>query len=276
MKSLIVFSLFATATCALIACDASERMLPSSLAELDDNLLGKWQLHSITRDGKLTKPSEKNATTFELKQKSFSGNGPCNHYSGKFQIDESGKFQIQEQQWTEMACDDAAIMELESLYVSALGNATQLTFKEGQLILSDGTDKNKVVFIRFEEPAARDFQKTEWTLTAFEETSGEGDMASVSATPVLDSTSVTLTIDEGQFSGSGGCNRYGGKVEITDNKLKFGPAFSTRKLCGEEVMNQERRFLETLSKMTSYKIKGDRLTLLDENGKLSLQFSAKK
>lgn len=84
---------------------------------------------------------------------------------------------------------------------------------------------------------------------------------------VIDTAQTTLTIaQDGAVSGSGGCNRYFGKATFSEDALTFGAMGSTYMQCPPALMNQERKFLETLEKTHSYKLDMGKLVLLDGEG----------
>lgn len=87
------------------------------------------------------------------------------------------------------------------------------------------------------------------------------------ASPVEGSV-IDMTIQEGQVSGSAGCNTYTGPATVDEsgNTMTLGPDIaSTMMACGEDVMSQEQRFLDGLTRVTSYEMANDTLTLLDAN-----------
>ncbi|MGU3574858.1 META domain-containing protein [Brucellaceae bacterium C25G] len=82
---------------------------------------------------------------------------------------------------------------------------------------------------------------------------------------VIDNAQSTLSIKEdGSVSGSGGCNRYFGKVEIKEEDLTFGQMGSTFMMCPPALMDQERKFFDILAAAKSYKIELGKLLLLNE------------
>lgn len=76
-----------------------------------------------------------------------------------------------------------------------------------------------------------------------------------------------------RISGSGGCNRITGSITLDGNKLRFGQMASTRMACVSG-MEQEDRFLRSLSTIERYKINGSHLTLLDKSGAAVAEFDA--
>jgi uncharacterized lipoprotein YbaY/heat shock protein HslJ len=73
--------------------------------------------------------------------------------------------------------------------------------------------------------------------------------------------------------GSGGCNRLSGNYTLDSERLVFSRAAGTLMAC-RDGMEQERAFLDTLAQVTSWRVDGQRLTLLDERAAPLLQFEA--
>ncbi|MEM8680458.1 MAG: META domain-containing protein [Planctomycetota bacterium] len=72
--------------------------------------------------------------------------------------------------------------------------------------------------------------------------------------------------DEGQVSGSSGVNRYTGQAKIEGTQIRFGPLASSRMAGPPELMREEQRFLEALSKVTHYRmLSNQRLALRNEH-----------
>ncbi|GAA5540380.1 MULTISPECIES: YbaY family lipoprotein [Brucella/Ochrobactrum group] len=86
---------------------------------------------------------------------------------------------------------------------------------------------------------------------------------------VIDNAQTTLTVtSDGSVSGSGGCNRYFSKATVTGENISFAEVGSTYMQCPPALMNQERKFLDTLTRTRSYKIDTvGKLVLLDQEGK---------
>ena len=102
-----------------------------------------------------------------------------------------------------------------------------------------------------------------WTLTELD------------GTPAIEGTLVTLTFSDGKVFGSGGCNQYNGSATWGEGDLTIEPTIaSTRMACQEPVMNQESAFLAILPQATAYRVGGDALDLLDEDGAVLARLSA--
>lgn len=87
---------------------------------------------------------------------------------------------------------------------------------------------------------------------------------------VAEGVQTTLEIaEDGSFSGTGGCNRYGGRLTVEGEGVTFGPAAATRMACPPPAMQQEGAFFEALGKVAGFSLdaEGRKLTLSDKAGK---------
>jgi heat shock protein HslJ len=87
--------------------------------------------------------------------------------------------------------------------------------------------------------------------------------------PVVERSHLTITLGEdGRAYGSAGCNHWFASYSRDGDKLNFGQAGATRKMCAPELMEQEQRFLETLSQVQRWDVSGiDQLRLWPAAGK---------
>lgn len=76
------------------------------------------------------------------------------------------------------------------------------------------------------------------------------------------------------LTGSGGCNRLIGGYTVDGDRLSFMGVASTKMAC-VQAMDQERVFLESLSTVARWRIDGERMELLDNQGAAVLQFEAR-
>jgi len=98
-----------------------------------------------------------------------------------------------------------------------------------------------------------DLQGAEWVLTDFAWNE-----------PAPEDPEVTLLFEEDKISGNAGCNGYFGGFEEAGEVptgLAFGPLGATRKMCPEEAMTVEDRFLKQLGSVTSYSYLAGKLAL---------------
>jgi len=81
-----------------------------------------------------------------------------------------------------------------------------------------------------------------------------------------DKTYATLVFNPGRISGSGGCNRFSGVLEVKADTWQASDIALTRMECAPELMKEEASFIGALEAARSHKIEGGVLTLLDESG----------
>lgn len=73
---------------------------------------------------------------------------------------------------------------------------------------------------------------------------------------------------EEKLSGNTGCNNFFASYKVNDNKILISNSGATKKLCFGKVNNYEFLFLQALSRVDSYEIERNYLTLLSEEGKI--------
>ena len=80
---------------------------------------------------------------------------------------------------------------------------------------------------------------------------------------------------ESSVSGFGGCNRLMGKVEVVGDQLGFPGLGSTKRLCAEG-SKLEDAFTGALRQVSSFKLNGDKLTLLGDGARELLSLTQVK
>lgn len=99
----------------------------------------------------------------------------------------------------------------------------------------------------------------EWTLVSY----GDANNPTL-ALPNVE-TSINFGTD-GQFGGTVGCNSFGADYKISEDKITFGPAFSTLMFC-EGTMDQETVILNIVSEqMLNVELTENQLTLTSQDG----------
>lgn len=92
--------------------------------------------------------------------------------------------------------------------------------------------------------------------------SGAWELVSLNGAPVVEGTTISLEMKDGQAGGSSGCNSYGGSVEVDGEKIHFGDMNMTLMACTDAgMMAQEGTYLGALGAVESFKVDGDTLTL---------------
>lgn len=96
----------------------------------------------------------------------------------------------------------------------------------------------------------------------------EWSLVTVQGMEVLDGTSVTMLFaEDGQLTGSGGCNRYNGTWEAgDDDALTLDAGAMTLMGCDEPIITQEQAFTGALAAAASFRLDDDTLSLRDAEG----------
>ena len=108
-------------------------------------------------------------------------------------------------------------------------------------------------------------ENTHWSLVSF------GSLSEGQA--VIEGSSITLLMANGQAGGYGGCNSYGGTYQAAGNTISFGEITRTERACVEEnVTEQESRYFEALQSAARFERMDNLLVLSDESGNEVLTF----
>jgi len=160
------------------------------------------------------------------------------------------------------------IMDQEDRYLALLANVSSYRVKGGRLILADAAGADLLVFEQAARASDLPLAGTDWVLESY---STGGDAVS----SVIAGTTVTAAFDDdGNVTGSAGCNHYGGRYSLDGANLSISSLYSTKMHCNhpEGIMEQENRYLSLLGSVAGYRIDGDRLDLLDEAGETLLSY----
>jgi len=126
-------------------------------------------------------------------------------------------------------------------------------------LLGCGCDWSTVVLIT---PSSFVFVGTTWVAT---EIDGAG------AAPTLVPPDLVFE-DDRRFHGSSGCNRYVGELNPTAPSVRVGDVGTTRMTCEPPLMEQERRFVNTLRFVATSHVDGDTMQFRDRSGRTLIRF----
>ncbi|MHB0859422.1 MAG: META domain-containing protein [Anaerolineae bacterium] len=160
---------------------------------------------------------------------------------------------------TELRLVPEAAMQQEARFSTRLGQTTHYRLSEDGLEILTAPGQ-PLLFEPLPE-GVDPYEPTTWVLEAFVD--GE------QTTPALEGSRVTAIIDADMVQGRAGCNSYSAEVSFDGSFLTIGPAMRTEMAClePEGVMEQEDRFLDTLSQVTIYRVEGEGLRLEAETGR---------
>jgi len=91
----------------------------------------------------------------------------------------------------------------------------------------------------------------------------------IGSTAVADDSSmfVRFAVD-GSIDGNGGCNKFFGSLQTTDDGISVGELGSTRMACPQEIMDQEMAFMQALQDVASFELGENSLHLLSADSVL--------
>lgn len=111
--------------------------------------------------------------------------------------------------------------------------------------------------------AAESLGGTRWVATGF-------------AGPTAPTLEFAPGAGDSRVGGTGGCNRFFGKAEVSPGALRFGELGSTRMACPGPHMMDESRYFQALRAVRTARVEGDTLVLLDESGREVLRLNRAK
>ncbi|RMM46535.1 hypothetical protein ALP33_00200 [Pseudomonas amygdali pv. lachrymans] len=73
--------------------------------------------------------------------------------------------------------------------------------------------------------------------------------------PLIDNSRLTMTLGaDGRAYGNAGCNHWFAPYTLNDHSISFGPVGKTRKMCAPALMEQEQRFIKSISSVQRWDI----------------------
>ena len=194
----------------------------------------------------------------------------CRAYVAHFRIDdEQIDFPAMSMTGTAKDCAEH-LLELEGSYTDQLAFSDDYSVEEASdgRLLRIRTRNGKVLLYKPLKMPDRQIPKGRWVLTTFIEPreAKTGRTRHSRPTDVIPGTEVTIEFREDGVSGSAGCNRYGALVSIDGQEITVEVATVTRTWCDDPagLMDQERLYLDIMSRARVYQIFGDRLALQTE------------
>ena len=165
-----------------------------------------------------------------------------------------------------------AIVQLEKVSPTAdeagsLGETRSVAQSEKASVTADEIDSSVQARVPSSpEPSMASLTDTRWvlqTLSGKPAGPGAGGKAA----------NITLEGSESRATGFAGCNQFNGGYIVGAGELSFGNMAMTKRLCSEG-MGLERDFSRVLTVTRSYRIDGNTLSLVDQNGTVVAVFEA--
>lgn len=80
---------------------------------------------------------------------------------------------------------------------------------------------------------------------------------------------IKIDLSQNEINGNTSCNRFSGKIRVTDNIVDITEVSSTKMMCKN--IEVETAFLDALTSISSYTLNDDKLQLLDDNQQLIIE-----
>ena len=217
-----------------------------------------WMLETyVNTDGTMAEALATALVTAEFADDSVGGTSGCNTYNAAY-VTDGELLAVDMPAVTMMYCGEPGVMEHESRYLSLLQTAAGYSVSGDMLTITDSSGQEILIYRAVDQNLAG----TEWLLTGYN--NGTGGFV-----PVLTGTAVTAAFSEdGQMSGTAGCNHYSGAYTVTGNAISIGPLAMTEMYCmyPDGVMDQESVYLAAMQAAASYRVGAGDLTLMDADG----------
>jgi heat shock protein HslJ len=223
----------------------------------------QWSLLSyLDKTGNTAQVLPETRITAEFRAGQVSGSAGCNTYSAPYEAD-GDRLTIGNAISTMMMCPEP-IMDQESAYLTNLQAAASYKIESDRLTISDARGATLLTF-QAEKPGT--LTGVTWLMTFYNNGKGgfQSALADVKVTAIFG--------DHGRVSGSGGCNTYSAPYTVDGDKIRIGPAASTRKACPQPIMDQEAAYFKALESAATFKIDGDKLSMRTAEDSSAVSFA---
>ena len=203
-------------------------------------------------------PAESVITAVFSPEGFVSGFSGCNQYNASYTLQDQ-QIVLGPLATTQMTCSTG--METEQAYLQALATAQKIAISGQTLTITDNEGTGVMTYTAADLP----LEHSLWTLSI------------VDGQPVPPETEITAiftpgeTANNGNVSGSSGCNYYSAGYTLDGSSLTVQPPSATMMACPAG-MEMEQSYLQALQASQSYEIFGDTLALMSSAG--SMMFTA--
>ena len=210
-------------------------------------LEGSWRLVSLPGQASTTLAALTRPVSLRFEAGRVTGFTGCNTVTGIYTL-KGNAITFGRLASTMMACPEPA-SSVERTLTEALRGTLPHTVTADRLSLTAAS--GAVDFERAPPPA---LEGRSWTVTGY----NNGRQAVV--TPIADSR-LALSFENGTISGQAGCNTFRATYSTQGNRITIGAAATTRKMCSDALMAQERDFLKALESATRWTVDGALLNM---------------
>jgi polar amino acid transport system substrate-binding protein len=112
------------------------------------------------------------------------------------------------------------------------------------------------------------------TATPWPELVGTWTLTSMRGAAPIPGSTITANFNNGQLSGTGGCNTYNAAYSAEGYFITIGPLTFTQMMCDDALMQQEQQYSQTLPQSATFQLTGPTLVMLDSGGSAILQYTS--
>ena len=147
---------------------------------------------------------------------------------------------------------------MKTLFIALIAFSLLISCKSTQKTTNNSTTEQ----MRTQQPSEVFIETNKWELTRF---NGQSPAEAGFADRI---PNLVINMQEGKAGGFSGCNSFGGKVAVEENKITFSQVFSTKMFC-EGIPEPE--FFQLLDNTLTYNIANNTLTF-EKDGKVVMEF----
>jgi heat shock protein HslJ len=254
MNKFLIPTIIVLTLLTLVACN--------SRADAGEALVGPvWVATSL--NGRNLLPTTTLSAEFNA-EGTVSGSGGCNNYTTSYTTDGSSITFGEAIASTQKLCAEP-VNEQEGAYFQVLNESATFEITDEELTLLDGDDNALAVYMA----QSQALEGSSWDVIGYN--NGRGGVTSV-----IIGTEITADFaEDGQLTGSSGCNNYTATYESEDETISIGPPATTRQFCGEPegVMEQEGEYLAALQTAATYRIEGNSMNMRTAGDETVANFS---
>jgi heat shock protein HslJ len=222
-----------------------------------------WRLTTLAGKAPQLSTAASRPVTARFEAGRVAGFSGCNNFTGSYTID-GDRVTLGQLATTMMACPEPE-MAFESAFRGAFSGTVRYTIRGDRLSLV--ADSGTVLAFEAEPPPR--LEGVTWEVTGFNN-NRHAVVGLVADAPI------TLSFERGTLSGNAGCNSFRAPYAADGNRIKIGPAVTTRKACAEERMAQERSFLAALESAVTWSLEGGVLDMHRADGERALMANIKR
>lgn len=207
-----------------------------------------WHLTGLTDTDQDKLEGLENPVWIRFEAGRISGFSGCNNFMGSYGLD-NDQVILEQFAGTLMACQEPA-GSIENSFRAALGGTLRYEITGGELKLTAASGK----IITFEPAPEPALAATTWQVTGF------NNNRHAVVGPIADAE-ISLSFDATTVTANTGCNTIRASYSTQGSSIRIGNSASTRRMCAEELMTQEREFIAALESAVQWRIDGNVLDM---------------